>query len=106
MEKKTNIKGGCLEREEDKEKARNVNGREKKKNVSTLVYLEATSGRRRLRATHGGNPYTRVRPRRGSQHAHATTYALYAHSTRERIAITLSYGGDREHARAREREAR
>ncbi|KYQ57072.1 hypothetical protein ALC60_04060 [Trachymyrmex zeteki] len=53
MEKKTNIKGGCLEREEDKEKARNVNGREKKKNVSTLVYLEATSGRRRLRATHG-----------------------------------------------------
>ncbi|KYM97518.1 hypothetical protein ALC62_11812 [Cyphomyrmex costatus] len=31
--KKTNIEGGCLER--------------------TLVYLEATSGRRRLRATHG-----------------------------------------------------
>jgi len=33
-----------------------MNGREKKRNVSTLVYLEATSGRRRrrLRATHTG----------------------------------------------------
>ncbi|EGI57129.1 hypothetical protein G5I_14599 [Acromyrmex echinatior] len=51
--KKTNIEGGYLEREEDEDKARNVNGREKKRNVSTLVYLEATSDRRRLRATHG-----------------------------------------------------
>lgn len=81
---------------------------EKKREMSTLVYLEATSGRRRPRATHGGNPYTRVRPRRQLTRAHAHTharpmYGLYAHSTREpRAAITLVWRRSR--ARVREGE--
>lgn len=84
-----------------------MNGREKKRNVSTLVYLEATSGRRRrrLRATHGGNPYIRVRPRRGS-HTHTQQRTLYTHIRRGSALLSHSRMAAIESTRARERERR
>lgn len=66
---KSYVEEGYVEKEKNRGKTRDGNGREKEREretkTSKLIYLnEATSGRRRLRATHGGNPYTRV-PVRG-----------------------------------------
>lgn len=104
-EKKNHCRGGrgYLEKKDREGEKREW---EKKREMSTLVYLEATSGRRRPRATHGGNPYTRVRPRR-QLHACTHTHTLYTHIRRgSRAPLSHSYGGDREHAYEKEREAR
>lgn len=80
-------------------------GRKREIKTSKLIYLnEATSGRRRLRATHGGNPYTRVPVRGGDggTRIRSNTRIPYARKTTERNALSRSYGGDREHARERE----
>jgi len=65
MEKKNNIEGGDLEKEEDKEKARNVNGRKKKRDqrrrwstwklpVVVVVYGRHTGVTRTLARVRGG----------------------------------------------------
>lgn len=61
-----------MEKKKDGRSAR-VEESERERKTSTQAYLnEATSGRR-LRATHGGNPYTRARTLRGVTHTQAAT---------------------------------
>jgi len=66
MEKKNNIEGGDLEKEEDKEKARNVNGRKKKRDqrlrwstwklpVVVVVYGRHTGVTRTFACVRGGS---------------------------------------------------
>lgn len=104
MEKENSVKEGYVEKERNREKAKDGNGREKEREIKTskLIYLnEATSGRR-LWATHGGNPYTRVPVRGGGTRIRSNTRILYACKTTEHNALSRSYGGDREHAHERE----